>query len=326
MSLKTRARTSESLTSKEVKNCGEVLKQFQKSKLTIEDIQDKLHEKGTEKAVGFDLPKAVLTIQTLFRSSNNSIVNFKKMLGTAQRNFFSREPSLDISAKAQAYKVKLVALVGAQAQFRANKDHAISELEINLCTEETKLTELKEALEAREDWNERVRTATFDEENEVDPELLQEAMKCKSAEDIEEFQALNLLTEKHDVSPEDEEARAAELEHLQGEIGEEPKEKKTDKAKWKASNKRALERISLLEGGSTKESLSADLKQAGRLFLVEACRRRNGHRQSARKRVETTNWFFFELSPRKNWGRSCRNNPFWRSIGFRWVAKPKPLH
>lgn len=122
------------------------MKQLQKSKLTIEDIQDKLHEKGTEKAVGFDLPRAVLTIQTLFRSSNNSIVNFKKMLGTAQRNFFSREPSLDISAKAQAYKVKLVALVGTQAQFRANKDHTISEFEINLCTEETKLTDLKEAL------------------------------------------------------------------------------------------------------------------------------------------------------------------------------------
>lgn len=135
-----------------------------------------------------------------------------------------------------------------------------------------------------------VRTTTFDEENEVDPELLQEAMKCKPCR-----------------------ARASPGWDLTRQNG-----RPQTREHW---------RVDLISGGwiHKRVRFSADLKQAGRLFLVEACRRRNGHRQSARKRVETTNCFFFELSPRKNWGRSCRNNPCWRSIGFRWVAKPKPL-
>ena len=100
--------------------------------LTPEYIRDKLIEKGTEKTVGFDLPKMVITMQTLFRSTNSAIANFKRFMGTSQRNFFAREPTIDISTKASAYKVKLVALVSANAQFRANTDHTVSELEINL--------------------------------------------------------------------------------------------------------------------------------------------------------------------------------------------------
>ena len=56
------ARTSETITSKDVKNCALVLDQLHSSKLTTDDIKDKLLEKGTEKAVGFDLPKMVLTM------------------------------------------------------------------------------------------------------------------------------------------------------------------------------------------------------------------------------------------------------------------------
>ena len=37
------------------------------------------------------------------------------------------------------------------------------------------------------------------------------------------------------------------------------------------------------------------------------------------------NDFFLELSsPEKNQGRSCRNDPFWGIIGFRWVVTTKP--
>ena len=69
------ARTSETITSKDVKNCALVLDQLHSSKLTTDDIKDKLLEKGTEKTVGFDLPKMVLTMRTLFSSSNASVLN-----------------------------------------------------------------------------------------------------------------------------------------------------------------------------------------------------------------------------------------------------------
>ena len=118
------ARTSETITSKEVENCALVLEQLHSSKLTAEDVRDKLLQKGTERVVGFDLPKLVLTMQTQFRSSNTNVTNFKKYIGTAQRNFFSREPTLDISAEAQAEKVNLVAVVGAKAQFASTSQHS----------------------------------------------------------------------------------------------------------------------------------------------------------------------------------------------------------
>ena len=195
---------------------------------------------------------------------------FKKHLGTAQRNFFSRETVLDISAKAQAYKVKLVALVGAKAQFRANQDHTISELEINVCQEAAKLIECKEALDAEETWNDTVRKESFDDESQVNYTILKAAMKVKATEALEEHQALSSLGEKFEASPEHEESRLAEIELLQNEIGEEPKEKKADKAKWKAANRKSLDRLSFLEEGTTKENLQADLKAAELVFLRKA--------------------------------------------------------
>lgn len=79
---------------------------------------------------------------------------------------------MDVASKAQAYKVKLVALVAARAQFRANREHTIAELEINQCTEDAKLAELKETLAIKEEWNEKIRSAVFEDDAVVDPELL----------------------------------------------------------------------------------------------------------------------------------------------------------
>ena len=115
-----------------------------------------------------------------------------------------------------------------------------------------------------------MRKESFDDESQVNYPILKAAMKVKATEALEEHQALSSLGEKFEASPENEESRLAEIDLLQNEIGDEPKEKKADKAKCMAANRKSLDRLSFLEEGTTKENLQADLKAAELVFLRKA--------------------------------------------------------